>query len=668
MTARFHHGCGRWLAWFVPAIAGCPAQTAVDSGAYLCTVQSDCAWGWVCQKRANGAARCVSQASAGARACQGTPPACDRQDGVCAGSQQLCGGAVGWLDCQDEDYQAFAAAHEGPFETVERSCDGRDNNCDGHVDEAAQCCQSQCEGRRCGADDGCGQPCQTGSCGVNASCLLGRCECDVLACGTNCCAAGQLCRDKACCEPVCGSRVCGPDPVCGGSCGSCAGGQRCDASGGCGPSWAVSVGGTGLDAALGLALTSKGESVVVGGFQDTVKFGDKTLVADGVLDGYLMRGGFDGEIQRVTHIKGTGYELVSGVAVDDGGTSFVVGDFDGELVVGEKRVVPRGDLDAYVARVEVDGTISWLTALGGDGLDSGRAIAMDLEGNVYVAGVFGSTEAQFGRFKRTPKGALDVFVAKLDSSGTVQWVRTAGGPNTDDAKGIAVDQAGDVYVVGYFGEAAQFDTEQLEAVEVDDGFVAKIAGDDGAVQWAVSCGADGADVVAGIAVDGHGHSYVTGSISGVEGRCGGEPFEGVGMHDVLVAKLDPAGGVDWVRIYGGTDSDAGAAIAVDGVGRLYVTGLFEGQAVFGDWVVSSAGKTDTFVIGMSTSTVVDWAIRAGGSGLDEGTGVVVDAARNVYVAAAFEDSALFWPSELRSAGSNDLVLWSFTTPGKGSDP
>ncbi|MBI5480204.1 MAG: hypothetical protein HY906_15170 [Deltaproteobacteria bacterium] len=157
-------------------------------------------------------------------------PACPVQAGVCAGALQPCGGAAGWRGCGTAQYQA-AALRGATYEVTETICDGLDNDCNGVIDEAAGCCAPSCAGKDCGADDGCGRPCQAGACPANATCQTGACHCQYAGCGGECCAAGQVCTAGSCCTPDCTGRDCGPDPVCGQSCGGCGGtGTDCQTS------------------------------------------------------------------------------------------------------------------------------------------------------------------------------------------------------------------------------------------------------------------------------------------------------------------------------------------------------------------------------------------------------------------------------------------------------
>jgi hypothetical protein len=98
-------------------------------------------------------------------------------------------------------------------------------------DADASCdCTPDCDGKECGPD-GCGGNCAPG-CGADEACQGGVCECTGLACGSECCSAGEVCYQDSCCAPNCDDKECGTDG-CGDSCGTCPGTLTCDANGLC---------------------------------------------------------------------------------------------------------------------------------------------------------------------------------------------------------------------------------------------------------------------------------------------------------------------------------------------------------------------------------------------------------------------------------------------------
>jgi hypothetical protein len=139
---------------------------------------------------------------------------------------------------------------------------------------------------------------------------------------------------------------------------------------------------------------------------------------------------------------------------------------------------------------------TWAEAIAGNSADRGRDLAVDDAGNSYVTGFF-SDSPDFdgdGQADATSAGDYDIFVAKYNNAGTLQWVSTAGGSaGRDRGVGIALDDAGNSYVTGYFNGSADFDGDgQPEVTAVggatdDDIFVAKYD-DTGVLQWVRSAG------------------------------------------------------------------------------------------------------------------------------------------------------------------------------------
>jgi hypothetical protein len=284
--------------------------------------------------------------------------------------------------------------------------------------------------------------------------------------------------------------------------------------------------------------------------------------------------------------------------------------------------------------------------------DYGISIAVDGIGNVYVTGGFEGT-ATFGETSLT-SALSDIFVAKYNSSGTLQWVQQAGGRGADYGKYISVDGSGNVYVTGVFMETATFGAVSLTSVRYDDIFVAKY-NNSGTIQWAQSAGGMSDDEGNGIAVDGSGNAYVTGYFNGTA-TFGATSLTSAGSSDIFVAKYNSSGTLQWVRQGGGASSDGGKGITADGSGNVYVTGYFNGTSTFGTTSLTSAGSSDIFVAKYNSSGTILWAQKAGGSNYDEGNGIAVDGGGSVYVTGHLEDTAIFGLTSLTSAGGRDMFV------------
>ena len=140
-----------------------------------------------------------------------------------------------------------------------------------------------------------------------------------------------------------------------------------------------------------------------------------------------------------------------------------------------------------------------------------------------------------------------------------------------------------------------------------------------------------------------------------------------------------AQGLLWVKQAGGTSSgDAATAVAVDSSGNLYVAGNFQGAATFGigeanQTTLSSAGNDDLFLAKYSSSGLLQWVKRAGGSLQDRALSIALDTAGNVYVTGYFQGSATFGLGEisqttLTSAGGDDIYVAQYNSSGFCSGP
>ena len=169
------------------------------------------------------------------------------------------------------------------------------------------------------------------------------------------------------------------------------------------------------------------------------------------------------------------------------------------------------------------------------------------------------------------------------------WAERAGGTSADFGFGIAVDGAGNSYVTGEFQGSATFgpgETNETTLTSAGDRdiFVAKYDAS-GDLVWAKRAGGTSNDQGRGIAVDGSGNSFVTGSFQDPATFGPGETNEttltSAGGSDIFVAKYDASGDLVWAKRAGGTSFESGRGIAVDGSGTSYVTGFFDVSATFG---------------------------------------------------------------------------------------
>lgn len=192
----------------------------------------------------------------------------------------------------------------------------------------------------------------------------------------------------------------------------------------------------------------------------------------------------------------------------------------------------------------------WAVGFGGIGGDYGRAIAVDASENVYITGSFQVTvdfDPGSGVSNLTSAGNDDVFVSKLDSSGSFVWAKRSGGTSGDVPQSIAVDGSGNVHTTGYFNGSGDFDpgagTTTLTSAGSDDAFVSKL-NSSGDLVWAIRLGGADSDGGQSIEVDGSGNVRIVGYFSGsadFDPGAGSNNLTAAGQTDVFVLKLDSTG-------------------------------------------------------------------------------------------------------------------------------
>jgi hypothetical protein len=152
----------------------------------------------------------------------------------------------------------------------------------------------------------------------------------------------------------------------------------------------------------------------------------------------------------------TGYpEAGQGIALDSTGNAYIAGVTSSANfpLMNPAQSTLNGSTDAFIAKMSAAGALVYSTYLGGSGLDSGNAIAVDSSGNAYIGGYTYSVDLPVVSPIQSTIGSVgstDAFVGKLSPAGnSVSFLTYLGGNDSDTATGIAVDSSGNIYVAGW---------------------------------------------------------------------------------------------------------------------------------------------------------------------------------------------------------------------------
>ena len=423
----------------------------------------------------------------------------------------------------------------------------------------------------------------------------------------------------------------------------------------------------------------------------------------------------DPALSYSSFLGGSSVDEGNAVAVDASGNFYVTGgtlstNFPGDNGgyaphVGGVSTAPTQVLnnpsDAFVSKYDSAGTLLFSVYLGSDGVlgDAGNGIAVDAAGNIYVTGY---TTGSFLKFPTTSSAysqnhvsSFDVFVTELASDGaSLVYSTLIGGGKGDIGEGIAVDATGNIYVAGTTFSDGTFPTKNAYQSSGDgnasfsDGFVLKIdPTQSGAASlfYSTFLGGSSVDEINAIAVDGVGDVFVTGQTlsSDFPLKNAGQASFG-GAYDAFVAELNTTGSaLIYSTFLGGSGSEAGNGIALDGTGNAYIVGVVAAQpdgaggylpddfpVTSGAYAAAIKGGSDAFVAKLDTVGTKLYASYLGGSGGEEGRAIAVDGSGNTYI-TGWTDSSDF-PSinvtiQSGNAGSKDAFIAKLTPAGNGQN-
>jgi beta-propeller repeat-containing protein len=397
----------------------------------------------------------------------------------------------------------------------------------------------------------------------------------------------------------------------------------------------------------------------------------------GAFDGFIAKVQADGRgLEYCGFIGGNSYDTASSVVVDACGAAYIAGltyslPATFPLTVGP-FLVPGGYEDTFVAKVQPDGRgLEYCGYIGGDYVDRPHGIAIDTHGAAYVVG---RTDSAPGTFPLTigpdltSNGNQDAFVAKVRPDGRgLEYCGYIGGDGWDEANDVAVDTAGNAYVVGVTASREStfpvrvgpdltfnFTTGSPER----DAFVAKVRSDGSALDYCGYIGGARWTEAFGVAVDNMGRAYVAGGTLSPHHTFPVTVGPDLTFNDTIpnfqgdgfVARVSQSGShLEYCGYIGGVGSDGCVHVEVDAIGRAYVGGATcSSETSFpvrlGPSLVHSLGVADGYVARVNPSgTALEFCGYLGGSDREGVWGLAIDRRGNhVYVAdRTYSDESVF---------------------------
>ena len=462
--------------------------------------------------------------------------------------------------------------------------------------------------------------------------------------------------------------------------------------------WVEQEGGSNWDRVFGFISDHQG-NIILGGdtYSSPSEFGSTLIypigsnAAGSPLDAYVAKYDQQGQLIWIHHTGGQCQPQKNcsnrtfDVDIDPNNNILAAGFYGGSATAFGSHLLPSpvSGQNGFVVKYRDDGLVLWARSITGFYPKFVQGICSDNQGNVYVTGNFAhqtlNGDATFDGIFLNTAGGTDIFVAKYNSNGQIQWANRAGSSINfsgadyigDVGKGIVCDETGNIYVMGHFAGTADFGSKTISSHGDRDVFVAKY-NPSGDVLWVRALGGVDEDDGQGIKMASDGKILITGIFEG-EAHFGPYTIQSSGGHDVFLAKMSQSGDILWVRHGGGTSTVRKADLSYgldDGhAGNIYISGVITGAATFDGITINSIGDSDSFIAKYSTDGNIQWVKRTGGdeSSLDGsnvglGTFVTSFGVDNVYVAGQFQGTANFDQFEFESYGLTDIFLGKLGTP------
>ena len=432
--------------------------------------------------------------------------------------------------------------------------------------------------------------------------------------------------------------------------------------------------------------TFSGNAYVGGSFQGNLSavYGSSFTSSYGNLDGFLAKYDPSGNVLWAIKLGGTNVDEVRGVATDGTGNVYVTGYFSGtadfDPSAATFNLISSGGQDGFLAKYSSTGTFIWAAKFSGSGDEDSWKMSADANG-IYVTGSYQTPAVTFGSYSSVitksttvTDSQYNMYGAKYNSNGTVQWVISGGGDKDDIGYNVIAD-ANSIYFIGSYNDDITFNNSSgiagsiLPAQQNNKTQVYILAVTQlGVLSWQTNITSNtGGDMVAGTGITQDATNlYVTGYFDGNINFKYPSPtltqnLSGGGSLDLYLAKLSKTGTFIWntAATGNGNGEQIGRTLEVDGSGNIILGGCYTNGLNYtaaGGPNFTASGAHDIFITSYSPTGSFLWSTRAGGNTRDYLNGMAVDDAGAVFVCGESDGQMVIGTTTLTSGGGKNVFV------------
>jgi len=346
--------------------------------------------------------------------------------------------------------------------------------------------------------------------------------------------------------------------------------------------WLKSGGSSAAEQSSSIDVDADGNVYVVGLSNDNTSFDDNRFPSLGGNDGFLLKLDTDGNYLFAKTLGCFNNDNACDVTVDRNNNVIVTGFFNYALQVSSTSLFQnaKGANDAFLVKFDSEGNFLWSMTYASAGQDYGRSVACDNAGNIYLAGEFKGTLAMGGSNLQS-QNDINVYLAKFDQSGAVQWAVQRGASGNDSVRSIAVTSSGDVYLA----------YKQVNA----NPYIARYSSD-GVSQGTISFSGTGTMDVTDILCDMYGNAYFAGSYSGTI-NFGSVSSSSTGSgSDYYIVRCGADNNVNMSFFGNQSTANSINALALDFANNVVAGGAFTSSITINEDTETSNGQSDALLI------------------------------------------------------------------------
>jgi hypothetical protein len=273
--------------------------------------------------------------------------------------------------------------------------------------------------------------------------------------------------------------------------------------------WVKSFGGLKNEKAFSLSVTSQAV-YLCGYFEGTATFGNTTLQSAGAYDVFVMKTDLNGNELWTKQAGGFSDDIAYGLTVDDEENIYVCGSYKTKMSVGNFELTTVNLFpESFMFSLDHSGNFRWAKTTYGNSNNAAFSIAFTKKSSICTVGFF-AKDLQVETFSISSKTtSYDAYLIHLDKNGNLKWLRQLGSSAEEQAMAVAADQMGNIFVAGYTGGNLQNADSTLPFKGWNDVWIAKW-NELGNLQWIQHAGGPMLDIATSLSIDENNHVYVAG--------------------------------------------------------------------------------------------------------------------------------------------------------------